>query len=60
MSDPAKGQHWQDAVGPVRVMAIVEGYVVVRRKGAIPFLRSMRDFRAAFTLATPQTSGDRS
>ena len=54
MSEPARGEHWQDADGTVRVMAVVEGYVVARRKGAAPFLLSVREFRAAFTLATQQ------
>jgi hypothetical protein len=45
---PAKGAIWADERGQVRVMAIVEGYVVVRRKGAAPFLRGVREFMATF------------
>ncbi len=45
---PAKGSIWSDEHGRVRVMAIVEGYVVVRRKGAAPFLRGVREFMATF------------
>lgn len=45
---PAVGSRWSDEHGPVRVMGIVEGYVVARRKGAMPFLRGLRDFTAAF------------
>jgi len=45
---PAASSRWSDEHGPVRVMGIVEGYVVARRKGATPFLLSTRDFTAAF------------
>lgn len=45
---PVVGSSWCDEDGPVRVMGIVEGYVVARRKGAMPFLLSTRDFTAAF------------
>lgn len=31
----------EDECGPLRLMAIVEGYVIVRRKGAIPFVVSI-------------------
>lgn len=41
-------------------MAIVEGYVVARRKGAAPFMMSVREFRGAFTLAPPQKPEGRS
>lgn len=51
MSEPVRGQHWQDADGPVRVMTVVEGYVVARRKGCAPFLMSVREFKATFTQA---------
>ncbi len=60
MSEPVRGEHWQDADGTVRVMAIVEGYVVARRKGAAPFLMSIREFKAAFTLEPPHKLGGRS
>ncbi|MFC6743370.1 hypothetical protein [Methylobacterium tardum] len=60
MSEPVRSQHWQDADGPVRVMAVAEGYVVARRKGAAPFLMSVREFKGAFTLAAPQSSEGRS
>ncbi|MCJ2057305.1 hypothetical protein MKL09_12145 [Methylobacterium sp. J-048] len=46
--EPTVGSHWSDEDGPVRVMAVVEGYVVARRKGAMPFSSSARDFAAAF------------
>ena len=57
--EPMRGEHWQDADGPVRVMAVVEGYVVARRKGCGPFLMSVREFKAAFTLAPIQLPGGR-
>lgn len=60
MSEPIRGEHWQDADGTVRVMTVVEGYVVVRRKGAAPFLLAIREFKAAFTLAPIQLPGSRS
>jgi hypothetical protein len=48
MTVPAKGECWRDEHGPVRIMAIVEGYVVARRKGAAPFLRTIRQFVFVF------------
>ncbi len=54
------GRALADADGTVRVMAIVEGYVVARRKGTTPFLMSVRQFKAAFTLAAPQKTEARS
>jgi hypothetical protein len=46
--EPAKGSRWNDERGEVRVMAVVEGYVVLRRKGCAPFLRPLRVFAAQF------------
>ena len=48
---PDRNTLWQDDHGQVRVMGIVEGYVVVRRKGCAPFLQSVRDFYATFSPA---------
>ena len=31
-------QYWTDEDGPIRLMALVEGYAVMRRPGAVPFL----------------------
>lgn len=50
---PARGEQWRDEHGPVRVMAIVEGYVVARRKGAAPFLRTIRQFVFVFERVPP-------
>ena len=41
-------QRWRDKHGEIRIMAIVEGYVVARRKGKMPFLVALRDFRKEF------------
>lgn len=35
---------WCDQLGTVRVMAVVEGWVVARRSGCIPFVEFWRDF----------------
>lgn len=39
---------WQDRRGTVRVMGIVQGWVVARRKGAAPFLTFLSDFVKTF------------
>ena len=39
---------WHDETGSVRVMATVEGWVVARRKGAMPFLTHANDFFKRF------------
>lgn len=46
--EPSKGSRWTDGHGEARVMGVIEGYVVARRKGAAPFLMSAREFAAAF------------
>lgn len=60
MSEPVRGQHWQDEVGAVRVMAVVEGYAVARRKGCGPFLMSSREFTVSFWLSAAQKAESRS
>lgn len=45
---PTRNSIWADDDGEVRVMAVVEGYVVARRKGAVPFLLPQREFVSAF------------
>lgn len=38
---------WQSITGAdpsVRVMAVAEGYAMVRRKGAVPFVLSLREW----------------
>ena len=36
-------RYWRDERGPIRLMALVEGYAVMRRPGAIPFLVFAKD-----------------
>jgi len=50
---PGKGSRWADREGEVRVLGVVEGYVVARRKGCAPFLSSVREFLAAFERVAP-------
>ena len=38
------GQRWDDGDGPARVMTFAEGYVMMRRKGCVPFLVYWREF----------------
>jgi hypothetical protein len=38
----SKGQRRQDAHGPIRVMAVAEGYAMVRRPHASPFILPVR------------------
>ncbi len=38
------GMTVRDEHGEVRIMAIVEGYVMVRRKCCVPFVLSIRQF----------------
>lgn len=42
------GDKWMDGHGVVRVMAIVEGYVLARRPRCMPFVLSQREFREKF------------
>jgi hypothetical protein len=39
------GYTWHDAHGPMRVIAIADGYAMCRRPGCIPFVRSIADLR---------------
>lgn len=32
-----------DEIGPVKIMALKDNYVMVRRKGCVPFVVSMKD-----------------
>lgn len=48
--DIFKGAAWQDANGLiVRVMAVVDGYVMWRYKGCSPGLLMVKDFRGRFS-----------
>lgn len=46
---PALHIRWQGEHGEIRVMATVEGYVVARYKGAMPFVMWQKDFVEQFT-----------
>ncbi len=35
---------WVDQHGPVRIMAIADGYAMVRRPGCMPFVEPIREF----------------
>jgi hypothetical protein len=37
-------QWWHNRHGNVRIMTISEGYIMARRKGQEPFVRSIADF----------------
>jgi hypothetical protein len=39
---------WYDEHGPVRIMAVVEGYVIFRRSGCHPALAHIRDFAGKY------------
>ena len=45
---PDVGSTWRDEHGSIRVMAVVEGYVVARRPRATPFLCTLREFTLRF------------
>lgn len=49
MADIKRGQYWKSPQGfEVRVLGVVEGYVVVRRPRAMPFLVGLREFDCNF------------
>lgn len=43
-----RGDVYFDDIGCVAVMAFVDGYVVARRKGCIPFVKSKKEFLLKF------------
>jgi len=47
-----RGQVWEAYGIRHRVMGVVDGYVVFRRKGCMPSLRYYKDFEQTFTLVT--------
>lgn len=60
MSAIRAGTRWKDdaaAFAPgtrlesVKVMAVVDGYVMARRSGCMPFCMSVKDFERRFSLA---------
>lgn len=40
-------KNWEDRIGPIRVMGVVEGYAMVRRPGAMPFCIPLKDLTGA-------------
>ena len=48
MGDKDISQWWHDHFSEVRVMAIVEGYVMARRPRSAPFVKSLADFKNTF------------
>lgn len=49
------GQRWKNNnhLTTVRVMAIAEGYILLRRKGGSPFVMWYKDFIIKHSLTTP-------
>jgi len=50
-----KGQRWirKHDMATVRVMGVVEGYVVVRIPSCVPFLAGMKDFLGEYDKVMP-------
>ena len=50
-----KGQRWirKRDMATVRVMGVVEGYVVVRIPSCVPFMVGMKDFLSEYYKAMP-------
>jgi hypothetical protein len=46
------GDKWRDKFGPVKILACVDNYVMVRRPRAAPFVVSIRKFAQDFTRLT--------
>lgn len=44
--------------GPFKVMTVVDGYVVMRRPGCMPFLETVRDVGRKWLTADPVTPND--
>lgn len=42
----AKGLRFRDRLGDLRVMAVAEGYAMVRRPHAIPFIMTVKEVAA--------------
>ncbi len=39
------GYTWSDDLGPMRVIAVAEGYALCRRQGCLPFVRAVSDLK---------------
>jgi hypothetical protein len=49
-ADIRPGDEWHDSIGVVRVMAVVEGYVMYRRRGCMPSVEHHVLFRKVHQL----------
>jgi hypothetical protein len=47
-ADILPGSKWEGFIGDLRVMAVVEGYVVSRYKGCMPFVTHHTKFRSIY------------
>ncbi len=36
-------KNWEDRHGPARLMGVIEGYAMMRRPGAMPFVYPLKD-----------------
>ena len=63
LEPPKKGQRWQSSsqrTGECRVMSDpIEGWVMVRYKGAMPFCVAVRDWHILFDRVEQETEGAR-
>lgn len=47
---PETGQIWQDEYGGIfRVMAVADGYVMMRRPRCCPFIRGVTEFKRLYS-----------
>lgn len=54
--DVQRGQVWKDEHGTIKVMAVVDNYVVARRPRYTPFVVYLKDFLKLYTF-DPRLSG---
>lgn len=43
-------KNWEDRIGQARLMGVIEGYAMMRRKGAMPFCYPVKDLLGARAL----------
>jgi hypothetical protein len=48
MNDPELKSHWQDEHGLVVVMAVVDGWIMARRLGCVPFTEPLKSWHRRF------------
>lgn len=44
LPDPKRGDECADDSGPIRCMAVADGYVMARRPGCVPFILTVKDW----------------